>query len=56
MGGGMFDVGVYPLTVSLYLFGYDIQKMNKMMIVIQYFIPFLGHSLIIHGVFSHVGL
>ena len=33
MGGGMFDVGVYPLTVSLFLFGYDIQKMMKMKII-----------------------
>jgi predicted dehydrogenase len=30
MGGGMFDVGVYPLTVSLYLFGLDVKKMIKM--------------------------
>lgn len=33
MGGGMFDVGVYPLTVSLYLFGLDIKQMMKMKIL-----------------------
>lgn len=33
MGGGMFDVGVYPLTVALYLFGLDIKEMKKMSIL-----------------------
>lgn len=33
MGGGMFDVGVYPLTVALYLFGLNIKEMKKMTIV-----------------------
>lgn len=33
MGGGMFDVGVYPLTVALYLFGLDIKDMMKMSIL-----------------------
>jgi len=33
MGGGMFDVGVYPLTVALYLFGLKIKQMRKMKIV-----------------------
>jgi predicted dehydrogenase len=33
MGGGMFDVGVYPLTVSLYLFGLDIKRMTKMSLI-----------------------
>lgn len=33
MGGGMFDVGVYPLTVALFLFGLDVKYMKKMKIL-----------------------
>lgn len=33
MGGGMFDVGVYPLTVALYLFGLEVKQMKKMKII-----------------------
>lgn len=46
MGGGMFDVGVYPLTVSLYLFGLDIERMTKMSILNEKGSDDLTHMLI----------
>lgn len=32
MGGGMFDVGVYPLTVALWLIGLNVMEMKKMVL------------------------
>lgn len=46
MGGGMFDVGVYPLTVALYLFGLNISKMVKMKILNEMGSDDLTHMLI----------
>ena len=46
MGGGMFDVGVYPLTVSLYLFGLNIKRMTKMSILNKKGYDELTHMLI----------
>jgi predicted dehydrogenase len=46
MGGGMFDVGVYPLTVALYLFGLNVLKMVKMKILNEMGSDDLTHMLI----------
>jgi len=46
MGGGMFDVGVYPLTVALYLFGLDIKDMKKLSILNEQGSDDLTHMLI----------